>query len=43
MVRIEDVPTLGGVFQSHMMYHHGKGETIRAKNPQVDIGKPIVI
>jgi len=30
-------------FRNHMKYHHGKGETIRAKKLQVEIGKPKVM
>jgi len=28
------------LFENQVKYHHGKGETIRAKKVQVEIGKP---
>jgi hypothetical protein len=28
---------------NHVKYHHGKGETIRAKKAQVEIGRPKVM
>jgi hypothetical protein len=29
--------------RTHVKYHHGKGETMRAKKVQVEIGKPKVM
>ena len=34
------MPTVLKLLGNHVKYHHGKGETIRAKKVQVEIGKP---
>jgi hypothetical protein len=37
------VPTVRKISGTHVKYHHGKGETMRAKKVQVEIGKPKVM
>jgi hypothetical protein len=37
------VPTARKMPGTHVKYHHGKGETMRAKKVQVEIGKPKVV
>jgi hypothetical protein len=34
------LPTVPGMLGNQLKYHHGKGETIKAKKVQVEIGKP---